>query len=113
LNGDSFTGTSEVSGVQPCDQGSGLPTTASVDFTAANGDSLHTATSGDVCQSSSTTYEVTGTYTITGGSGCFESADGSGVATAHVEYPNGLSTTGLVDLNDNGTITLKQQPPCT
>lgn len=50
-------------------------------FTAANGDTLTAVQTGTACFSSPTTVSATATYTVTGGTGRFSGATGSGTAS--------------------------------
>jgi len=116
----SFAGTSELIGGQPpsCGPGPGTPARASNNLAAANGDVVNTDVSGTVCQSGSHRsgnlilfeFDTTGPYMITGGTGCFTDATGSGGATGHVSIndPNSAS----IDIGDHGTITLEKRPDC-
>jgi hypothetical protein len=56
--------------------------TQSVTLTAAGGDEVHETVSGTFCSDFSTSrYRGTGSYTITGGTGGFSAATGSGTVT--------------------------------
>ena len=50
------------------------------------------------------TFHTTGTYTITGGTGRFSTATGSGSNISDVDFPNGLFNPGTFTFSQNGTI---------
>jgi hypothetical protein len=115
----SFAGTSQLLGQPPsCGAGPGVAFRASNNLAVANGDVVNTDVSGTVCQSGSHIsgalilfeFDVSGAYTITGGTGCFTDATGSGQATAHTSAND--PRTASIDISDNGTITLKKRPNC-
>jgi hypothetical protein len=101
----SVDGTFVVAGFPPpCGVGS-VPITDSVTLTAANGDTIDQAWSGTVCQSGpNPTFHQVATYTITGGTGRFSSATGSGAVIADADFPNGLTNPGTITFTENGTI---------
>jgi hypothetical protein len=91
-----------------CSSGSGTPTSGSNALTAANGDVLQTEFSGTVCQSAPFTdaFDLTATYTITGGTGRFANATGTGTTISHAEFgpgfsagPDTITTSGIIDLH--------------
>ena len=119
INNGSFTYTTRIPGQPPlCGQGPGEPINASINLAATSGDVLNYSFSGTVCQSgthdipgfSLFIFDGTGTYNITGGTGCFTEATGSGAGSAHVEFDS--ITTASIAFSDKGTITLKKQPNC-
>jgi hypothetical protein len=58
------------------------PDTSTATLTAANGDQVTLSTTGVFCQTSTTAFHESGTYQITGGTGRFSSASGSGTYTS-------------------------------
>lgn len=81
-----------------------------VDLTAANGDILHYTTTGTTCQDDSGAYNFTGTYTISGGTGCFAGATGRGTATSQVILES--SAGGSTTISDKGLINLEKRSRC-
>ena len=118
LGNGTFNGTYGIPPQPPPCPGPGVPFQGSANLAAANGDVLNTNVSGTTCQSGTTpsgdlvlfTFDAAGTYTIAAGTGCFTNATGGGAVTAHVVF-NSL-TTASINISDNGTITLKNQPHC-
>ena len=90
-----------------CSSGSGTPTSGSNALKAANGDVLQTEFSGTVCQSAPFTdaFNLTATYTITGGTGRFAEATGAGTTISHAEFGPGFSA-GPDTITSSGTIVL-------
>jgi hypothetical protein len=68
-------------------------------LTAKNGATIDQSITGTACQSSPGTFDASGSYTITGGTGRFHQATGSGAFTANA---NGL--TGQLRIAESGTI---------
>jgi hypothetical protein len=102
--GGTFDGTFVVSAVPvDCDVGS-VPSSGTNILTAANGDKINQTTSGTVCQSGPTTFHTTATYTITGGTGRFTTATGSGSSPSDVDFPNGFGQPGILTFSQDGTI---------
>jgi hypothetical protein len=102
----SFVGTGGVAGVPPqC----GFGTTSEVQnqiLTAANGDTVNEAMTGTNCQRSDGSYIFNATYTISGGTGRFAGATGSGTLVSIADFLNGLSNPGTYSFSQRGTITL-------
>jgi hypothetical protein len=63
--------------------------TRTTTLTAANGDQLTLAGPGLDCNTSATTASTSDTWTVTGGSGRFTGAQGSGTDSASVDLTNG------------------------
>jgi hypothetical protein len=85
-----FSGFSTVSGFpSPCGVG-GAPFVGTATLTAANGDTINQTVSGTVCQSGPSTFLATGTYTITGGTGRFSTASGSGTTRTDTDFSSGV-----------------------
>jgi hypothetical protein len=83
----SFSGSEAAANAPPpCGSGPGAPATGSNTTTAANGDLLYTTNAGTLCvsasNSTSTTYQLTARFTITGGTGRFAGASGGGTTSA-------------------------------
>jgi hypothetical protein len=102
-------GTFVVAGFPPpCGVGS-VPITDFVTLTAANGDKINQTWSGTTCQSggdqlANPTFHADQTYTITGGTGRFSTASGSGAVTVDSTFPNGLFNPGTFTFCQKGTI---------
>lgn len=111
LGHGTFSGT-ELTGSPPprCGSGRDTPTTGFLDLTAADGDVLHTKFSDTVCQTSppKLVFDVTGSYTITGGTGKFANATGAGAMTAHAEFGPTFRP-GPCTFSYRGTIALHQR----
>jgi hypothetical protein len=95
----------------PCGSGAGASATGSNTTTAANGDLLYTTNSGNVCvsatSSTSTTYQLTARFTITGGTGRFAGASGGGTTNAIVTLSaSAQGSEGPVVYEQHGTIHL-------
>jgi hypothetical protein len=109
-----FSGVSKVVVLPPpqCGTAPGAPASGSNTLTAANGDTLRYSFSGTVCQSAatsaSTTYKLTATYTITGGTGRFTDASGTGAALATITL---FVNTGPLTIELRGTIELHRVKP--
>jgi hypothetical protein len=80
--------------------------------TASNGDILRETHAGTICQSTLTSFEFSGSYTIQGGTGCFASAHGTGTTSAHIVFTNTTYTDGSDISTDEGRILLKALPHC-
>ena len=104
------SGSSFVAGFPPACGSGTTPTSSSLDLTAANGDILFTETTSQVCQSGApASFVSTGTYTITGGTGRFADATGSGKASSTSVFPgNPTFATGTFTFTDSGTISLNR-----
>ena len=115
-SGSTVSGTSTISGAIPIPEcpNPGDPDTGSLDFSTPTGDGLLTGFSGLVCDlpgSSPPYFNVTGTYTITGGSGQFVGATGSGTMTAQLSTTS--ASTGSFKFNYSGTISFPRHPTAT
>jgi hypothetical protein len=93
-----FSGFSTVSGLGTCGV-SGAPFVSTATLTAANGDTINLTASGTVCMAPSGTVVATATYTITGGTGRFSTATGSGTTRTDSDFSSGIpgTFTGTVD----------------
>jgi hypothetical protein len=103
--GGTVDGTFVVAGFPPpCNLGS-VPVTDFVTLTAASGEKINQTWSGTTCQSGpNPSFHSDETYTITGGTGRFSTASGSGAVTADADFPNGLGQPGTFTFSQNGTI---------
>jgi hypothetical protein len=58
-----------------------------------------------ICQSGpNPSFHADETYTITGGTGRYSTATGSGSVSADADFPNGLSNPGTNSFTEDGTI---------
>jgi DNA-binding SARP family transcriptional activator len=114
IHDGTYTGLTKTSAssLPICGAGPGAATNTSLVSTASNGDILRETHEGTICQSTPTSFEFSGTYTIQGGTGCFASAQGSGVTSAHIVFDDTSYTSGSDISTDEGKITLKAQPHC-
>lgn len=103
----SFSGTGSVSGTASCTPGSG-PEVEQQTMTAASGDTVDELTNGNLCQQPGPVFVNTATYTITGGTGRFADATGSGTYVSVVTFPNGFPGTGFYSFTQQGTISLNR-----
>jgi hypothetical protein len=104
---------SQAAGTTPplCGSGPGSPTSGTTTTVAKNGNIIFTAFTGTVCQSGSTptsgTYLLTGTFTITGGTGRFADATGGGTLTSKITlHPTPQGSQGPAVSHARGTIDL-------
>lgn len=72
-------------------------------YTAANGDKVFSSSNDVGCPTSPNTFHITGSWTITGGTGRFEHASGTG--SINVDGVQTSSTSGTFSLTVTGTIT--------
>ncbi len=89
------------SGAYPSGSGVCAPATGTATLTAANGDDVNFTYTGTVCAAGdifTSAHSFTGTYSITGGSGRFDDASGTGNITA------GDDGAGNAFMSDSGTI---------
>jgi hypothetical protein len=84
------------------------PDQAKATFTAANGDRLYMTTNGLSCQTGPGTGIDTGRYEITGGTGRFAAASGSGAYTTHATYAANMQS-GSSITTYSGTIDTGRQ----
>ena len=73
-----------------------FPETRTTTLTAANGDELTLAAAGTNCPTSPTTVAASDTFTVTGGTGRFVGASGSGTVSATVDL---ATSTAVVTLS--------------
>jgi len=97
----SFAALSSVTGSASC-QG-GFTADEQETYTAANGDKVFTSSNDVLCPTYTNTFQITGSWTITGGTGRFEDASGTG--TFHASGVMTSSTSGTFSLTTTGTIT--------
>lgn len=104
MGAGTLVGTYSLSGPAPtCGSGSAAQTVSAV-LSAANGDEIDETISASVCASGVLSYDVSGTYTITGGTGRFADASGDGIWNAHASFPDGLFTPGTITFAQDGSI---------
>ena len=72
-------------------------------FTAANGDKLFGTANEMACPTSQTSFQLNGPWTITGGTGRFEHASGSG--SVHIDAVVTSMTGGTFTATTTGTVT--------
>src|SRR5256712_3933249 len=96
----SFAASSTITGSASCDRGS--TATEQETFTAANGDKVFTSSNDVLCPTSADTFQINGSWTITGGTGRFEDASGTGTFQASGIFTS--STAGTFSLTATGTI---------
>jgi hypothetical protein len=103
--GGTIDGTFVIGGFPPpCDIAS-VPLTVTSTLTAANGDTINETESATVCQSGpNPTFHATGTYSISGGTGRFSTATGSGSTSDDYDFPNGVGQLGTFTFTQDGTI---------
>src|SRR5712692_54599 len=101
LGETTFGALSTVTGSASC-QG-GFTTTEQDTFTAPNGDKVFSLANEIVCPTSAHTFHLDGPWTITGGTGRFEHASGSG--SVHVTAVETSTTSGTFTATTTGTIT--------
>jgi len=92
---------STVTGSASCE--GGLTATEQDTFTAANGDKVFSTANEVICPTSPTTFTLTGPWTITGGTGRFEHASGTG--SVDITAVETSMTSGTFTATTTGTIT--------
>ncbi len=97
-----FTATATAGMASASCQG-GFTVTEQDTFTAANGDKLFSSTHDVLCPTSQTTLHITGSWTITGGTGRFANAAGSGTSKGTAVSTS--MTAGTFSFTLTGTIT--------
>lgn len=104
----SFTGSGSVpGGPPPCGSGN-VPEVEQQTLIAASGDAIDEQTNGLNCTQPGGFFVNTATYTITGGTGRFATAMGSGSYVSIASFPNGFSNPGIYTFSQEGTITLNR-----
>jgi len=101
LGKTNLTALSIVTGSASCE--GGLTATEQDTFTAANGDKVFSSANEVICPTSPTTFTLTGPWTITGGTGRFEHASGTG--SVDITAVETSSTSGTFTATTTGTIT--------
>jgi hypothetical protein len=106
--GGTYSGTFVSGFPPPCGVGS-APITDFLTLTAANGDTINQTWSGTVCQSggafpANPTFHSIQAYTVTGGTGRFSTATGTGSVIGDADFPNGVFNPGTFSFTENGTI---------
>jgi len=86
--------------------GGGAATEGSQTLTANDGSTINQELVGVTCQSGPTSFRTTSTYTITGGTGRFGTATGTGSHVRETDFPNGFSQPGTFTIHQDGTINL-------
>jgi hypothetical protein len=97
----SFAAMSTITGSASCEHG--FTATEQETFTAANGDKVFTSSNDVLCPTSTNTFQINGSWTITGGTGRFEDASGTGAFQASGTMTS--PTSGTFSLTTTGTIT--------
>ena len=110
----SFGGSFISEGFPPGCPYTSTPFYGSLNLTAAEGDTLYEQISGTVCEVSSSpwTFDTPSTYTITGGTGLFRNATGSGTFDGKFVFDNGdfpFFSTGPTSFTEDGTINLNRR----
>ncbi len=108
LGKGSFSGSSFVDGFPNGCPDTGTGAQVSIQLVAANGDTLNMNVDQTVCEvGSALDFDATGTYTITGGTGRFSNATGSGTLSSTYHFPFlPIPGTGDYTFQANGTISL-------
>src|SRR5713226_7545988 len=92
---------STITGAASC---GGFTATEQDTYTAANGDSVFQTVHDTICPTSTpNAFQLTGSFTITGGTGRF--ADASGFGTVHASIVFTSATSGAFSGTQTGTIT--------
>jgi hypothetical protein len=91
---------STITGTAAC---GGLTATEQDTYTAANGDSVFQTVHDTICPTTTlNVFTLTGSFTVTGGSGRFADASGSGTVQASITFTS--STTGTFSGTQTGTV---------
>src|SRR6267143_3889187 len=91
---------STITGPASC---GGFTATEQDTYTAANGDSVFQTVHDTICPTSTpNAFQLTGSFTITGGKGRFADASGSGTVQASITFTS--ATTGTFSGTQTGTI---------
>src|SRR5262249_38253260 len=90
----SLAGTVNITGPATSCAG-GFARTWQVTQTATNGDKLYTTVNDEMCFVTPTSTQDKGTYTITGGTGQFAGASGSGISACQGDFTNNTFKMGL------------------
>ncbi len=101
LGTTTFANTVTVTGSAAC--AGGVTASEQETFTAANGDELFSSAIDVACPTSPTAFQLTASFTITGGTGRFADASGSG--TTQLSAVITSMTTGTFSGTSSGTIT--------
>src|SRR2546428_10145453 len=101
LGKTTFASTAAGTGSSAACEG-GLTATEQETFTAANGDQLFSSAMDAICPTSPTAFQLTASFTITGGTGRFADASGSG--TTQLSGVDTSMTTGTFSGTSTGTI---------
>jgi hypothetical protein len=80
----------------------------SITMTAADRDEIHETVSASVCSSAPNSFDATGTYTISGGTGRFAAASGAGTWSSKASFTRGLS--GTFTTVQAGSISFRDSP---
>jgi hypothetical protein len=100
LGETSFAAAATDTGPATCE--GGFVATEQETYTAANGDQVFSSSHDVGCPTSQTTFHIAGSWTITGGTGRFDHASGTG--TVSVNGVMTSSTSGTFSLSITGTI---------
>jgi hypothetical protein len=105
IGNGTFRGSFVVLGpIPPCSAGTGGPINGTDTLIAANGDTVTMSFSARTCVSGPTSSHSTGTLTITGGTGRFRDATGSGATTVDADFSSGFANPGTITFSDDATI---------